>query len=214
MTGVDLFQPSHPSLLLVYHLNSCANTCKLSKLTQPRGFPSCCTRHTRNLHLFSDLHLFNVKHPYIIPPFASHSTPNTQQTLNTHPHPAPIWPGAGGGGGSGARVQTEVIRKWLFSLAPRSWPQHPSTFHFSLSLHTLNPRMCWSVWAPHFYSFTSPPLSSSLHVTGLEKQCNNFCLNPNCFHISKISEGWMVNSCCSQNCLWKNINSFLFFMTR
>lgn len=131
-----------------------------------------------------------IKRPYVIPDCDTLHPPKAPQTHNKHwtPHTLhPIWPGAWWG--QGPECQTEVNRKWLFSLAPRSWPQQPSTFHFSLSLHTLTPRTCWSVRAPHFYSFTSQPFSFSQHVTCRVKQCGNFCVNPNYFYISMTSEG-------------------------
>ena len=140
-----------------------------------------------NLHLLSDLHAFSWQ-PFIhISPFATLHPPAAPQTHNKHwipPHPAPMRPGAGGG--SGARVQTGVDRKWLFSLAPRSWPQHPSTFHFSHLSRSGHVAQDGSV------TFT---LRLALFVTTCNtpvNQCSNVCFSLN--YISVTSEDWRVNS--------------------
>lgn len=99
------------------------------------------------------LHLSPDSHPFIQETSIHYSTPTPWCTTNTDAPPSPCphlaWGSRGGGGGggggvegvggSGAIVQTEVNRKWLLSLARRSWPQHRSTFHFSLcpSMHSL-----------------------------------------------------------------------------
>lgn len=103
-----LFLTSVKDNLLCQH----AQTPKLKQAPDVHPQPSPLA----DLHPLS--HHKSIHNSTFCHPTSTHSTPNTQQTLNTPPHPAPIRPGAGGG--SGARVQTEVNRKWLFSPAPRS----------------------------------------------------------------------------------------------
>lgn len=98
-----------------------------------------CSKRSTFTNLYLPVALFVIKHVSI----------HLRQTTNTKHHllPAPTGPGAGR---SGARVQTEVNRKWLFSPAPRSWPQLPSLFFLCPFTHSAPPQR----W-PHFYFSTS-----------------------------------------------------------
>lgn len=131
--------------------------------------------------------LLAIKHPYIfhlLPPYIHPQHP--KHTTNSE-YPLTLPPlGLEQEGGSGARVQTGVDRKWLFSLAPRSWPQHPSTFHFShlsLSGHVAQDgSLTFTLRLALFFTTCNMPVN----------QCNNSCFNLN--YIRMTCEGWRVNS--------------------
>lgn len=106
--------------------------------------------------------MWNVKFCH---PFSTHGNKRTTDPQ----HPSPMWPEAWRRRGRvrGQRA-TRGQQEMTVLVAPRSWPQHPSTFHFSLSLRTLTPSdmLVSECRAPHFYSFTSQscPPPNMLHV--------------------------------------------------